>query len=114
MVDSRLWTDDRMHDCVRSRRACGVTFTTTNSSTQSEKTLVNAVAAMEKLKYNVFADPELYASSQLPSPALPVRAAGTSSEMTELGYIFPDETSANDAVCRLGRRLAGPSSWPAA
>ena len=47
-------------------------------SRQSENLLINAVAAMERLKYNAFADPELYARSQLPSPVLPIIAADTS------------------------------------
>jgi hypothetical protein len=54
----------------------------------SEKTLINAVAVMEKLKYNVFADPELYASSQLPSPSLPVSTADTRFDISKW-VLFP-------------------------
>ena len=60
---------------VRSPRRCDVNIFDHETFHKSEKILIDAVAAMEKLKYNVFADSELYASSQLPSPALPVSAA---------------------------------------
>jgi hypothetical protein len=60
---------------------------------EKEATLINAVAALEKLKYNVFADSELCASSQLPSPGLPISAVGTRAEVS-CRVIFPDSPRA--------------------
>ena len=58
---------------------------------QELETAVNAVAVMEKLKYNVFADSELYASSQPPSPSLPLSTADTRGQLTVTGMtIFPN------------------------
>jgi hypothetical protein len=54
----------------------------------SENVLTDAVAILEKLKYNVFADAELCASSQLPSPALPVSAAETKWAITGI-VLYP-------------------------
>jgi hypothetical protein len=65
-------------------------------------TLIDAVAAIKKLKYNVFADSELYASSQLPSASLPVSAAETRAELTGLtgsmGVVHPMVLAAGWAV----------------